>query len=174
MGDFNAKVGTGKVDDIVGKHGLGIRNEREDGDSSDPPNDQSTSIKSLKLFQLETNVLNGNSHGKRRRLITSVTSQQSRLTRVANGLKIDGRLEAGLATLSLELTNQDECSANFICQSQAEDVEGNQFESKAQVLQQPQQSTESGGDSPWKSIPVLALMQQLEISWKGLRRTWTV
>ncbi|GFO31953.1 craniofacial development protein 2-like [Plakobranchus ocellatus] len=28
MGDFNAKVGTGKVDDIVGKHGLGIRNER--------------------------------------------------------------------------------------------------------------------------------------------------
>ncbi|GFO30355.1 craniofacial development protein 2-like [Plakobranchus ocellatus] len=28
MGDFNAKVGTDKVDDIVGKHGLGIRNER--------------------------------------------------------------------------------------------------------------------------------------------------
>ncbi|GFN92555.1 craniofacial development protein 2-like [Plakobranchus ocellatus] len=27
MGDFNAKVGTDKVDDIVGKHGLGIRNE---------------------------------------------------------------------------------------------------------------------------------------------------
>ncbi|GFO43306.1 craniofacial development protein 2-like protein [Plakobranchus ocellatus] len=28
MGDFNAKVGAEKVDDIVGKHGLGIRNER--------------------------------------------------------------------------------------------------------------------------------------------------
>ncbi|GFN93424.1 craniofacial development protein 2-like [Plakobranchus ocellatus] len=28
MGDFNAKVGTEKVDDVVGKHGLGIRNER--------------------------------------------------------------------------------------------------------------------------------------------------
>ncbi|GFN77568.1 craniofacial development protein 2-like protein [Plakobranchus ocellatus] len=28
MGDFNAKVGTDKVDDIVGKHGLGIKNER--------------------------------------------------------------------------------------------------------------------------------------------------
>ncbi|GFN73976.1 RNA-directed DNA polymerase from mobile element jockey-like [Plakobranchus ocellatus] len=28
MGNFNAKVGTEKVDDIVGKHGLGIRNER--------------------------------------------------------------------------------------------------------------------------------------------------
>ncbi|GFN87475.1 craniofacial development protein 2 [Plakobranchus ocellatus] len=30
MGDFNAKVGTNKVDDIdiVGKNGLGIRNER--------------------------------------------------------------------------------------------------------------------------------------------------
>ncbi|GFN78082.1 craniofacial development protein 2-like [Plakobranchus ocellatus] len=28
MGDFNAKVGTEKVDDIVGKHGLGIRTER--------------------------------------------------------------------------------------------------------------------------------------------------
>ncbi|GFO32139.1 RNA-directed DNA polymerase from mobile element jockey-like [Plakobranchus ocellatus] len=28
MGDFNAKVGTEKVGDIVGKHGLGIRNER--------------------------------------------------------------------------------------------------------------------------------------------------
>ncbi|GFN95634.1 endonuclease-reverse transcriptase [Plakobranchus ocellatus] len=28
MGDFNAKVGTEKVDYIVGKHGLGIRNER--------------------------------------------------------------------------------------------------------------------------------------------------
>ncbi|GFO02811.1 retrovirus-related pol polyprotein from type-1 retrotransposable element r2 [Plakobranchus ocellatus] len=28
MGDFNAKVGTEKVDDIVGKHRLGIRNEQ--------------------------------------------------------------------------------------------------------------------------------------------------
>ncbi|GFO27553.1 catenin (cadherin-associated protein), alpha 3 [Plakobranchus ocellatus] len=28
MGDFKAKVGTDKVDDIVGKHRLGIRNER--------------------------------------------------------------------------------------------------------------------------------------------------
>ncbi|GFN84194.1 craniofacial development protein 2-like [Plakobranchus ocellatus] len=28
MGDFNAKVGKDKVDDIVEKHGLGIRNER--------------------------------------------------------------------------------------------------------------------------------------------------
>ncbi|GFO16281.1 craniofacial development protein 2-like [Plakobranchus ocellatus] len=28
MGDFNAKVGSDKVDDIVGKYGLGIRNER--------------------------------------------------------------------------------------------------------------------------------------------------
>ncbi|GFN92110.1 craniofacial development protein 2-like [Plakobranchus ocellatus] len=28
MGDFNAKVGTEKVYDIVGKHGLGIRNEQ--------------------------------------------------------------------------------------------------------------------------------------------------
>ncbi|GFO47853.1 fibrinogen c domain-containing protein 1 [Plakobranchus ocellatus] len=133
-----------------------------DSDSSDPPSHQSTSIKSLKLFQLETNVLNGNSHGKRRRLIASVTSQQSRLTRVANGLKIDGRLEAGLATLRLELTKQDDCLANFICQSQAEDVEGNQFESSAQVLQHPQQSIEPGRDGLWKSVPVLALMQQLD------------
>ncbi|GFO35656.1 craniofacial development protein 2-like [Plakobranchus ocellatus] len=31
MSDFNAKVGTEKVDDIVGKRGLGIRNERELG-----------------------------------------------------------------------------------------------------------------------------------------------
>ncbi|GFO19924.1 fibrinogen c domain-containing protein 1 [Plakobranchus ocellatus] len=135
---------------------------RVNGDSSDPPSDQSTSIKSLKLFQLETNVLNGNSHGRQRRLIASVTSQQSRLTRVANGLKIDGRLEAGLATLRLELTKQDDCLAIFICQSQAEDVEGNQFESSAQVLQHPQQSIESGGYSPWKSVPVLALLQQLD------------
>ncbi|GFO25062.1 phosphoethanolamine N-methyltransferase-like [Plakobranchus ocellatus] len=29
MGDFNTKVSTEKVDDIVGKHGLGIRNDRE-------------------------------------------------------------------------------------------------------------------------------------------------
>ncbi|GFN99355.1 craniofacial development protein 2-like protein [Plakobranchus ocellatus] len=28
MGDFSAKLGKDKVDDIVGKHGLGIRNER--------------------------------------------------------------------------------------------------------------------------------------------------
>ncbi|GFO47845.1 fibrinogen c domain-containing protein 1 [Plakobranchus ocellatus] len=135
---------------------------RVDSDSSDPPSHQSTSIKSLKLFQLETNVLNGNSHGRQRRLVASVTSQQSRLTRMANGLKIDGRLEAGLATLRLELTKQDDCLANFICQSQAEDVEGNQFESKAQVLQHPRQSIESGGDSLWKSVSVLALLQQLD------------
>ncbi|GFN74393.1 craniofacial development protein 2-like protein [Plakobranchus ocellatus] len=30
MGDFSAKVGTEKVDDIVGKLGLGIRNERDE------------------------------------------------------------------------------------------------------------------------------------------------
>lgn len=30
MGDFNAKIGRGKVDNIVGKFGLGVRNERGD------------------------------------------------------------------------------------------------------------------------------------------------
>ncbi|GFO47844.1 repeat motif-containing protein [Plakobranchus ocellatus] len=107
-------------------------------------------------------------HGRQRRLIASVTSQQSRLTRVATGLNIDGRLEAGLATLRLELTKQDDCLANFICQSLAEDVEGNQFESSAQVLQHPQQSIESGGDNPLKSVPVLALMQQLDTKFERL------
>ncbi|GFO40226.1 hypothetical protein PoB_006673100 [Plakobranchus ocellatus] len=37
MGDFNAKVGTEKVDDIVGKHGLGIRSEQGDPKVLDPP-----------------------------------------------------------------------------------------------------------------------------------------
>ncbi|GFN83273.1 craniofacial development protein 2 [Plakobranchus ocellatus] len=69
MGDFNAKVGTEKVDDILGKHGLGIRNERgppimkeevetamkkmKHGKATGPDNISVELIEPLKISELE-------------------------------------------------------------------------------------------------------------------------
>ena len=97
---------------------------------------QIATISSLKVFKLDASSTTNNGGGKRRNLLASVSSQQSRLTRVSNGVKIDGRLEPGRATLRLELSKQDDCQAEFVCQTQGVDSNGRELIITSHILQQ--------------------------------------
>ena len=135
-----------------------------DTDLSDPSSQVAT-ISSLKVFKLEAPSTDTNNGGKRRRLLASVSSQQSRLTRVSNGVKVDGLLETGRATLQLEFTKQVDCLAEFVCQVRGVDTEGRALVSTSHILQQPGGSNDQRvglSHTPGSVMQVLSLMQQLD------------
>ena len=116
------------------------------------PNDQAiqiATISSLKIFKLTASSTTNNGGGKRRNLLASVSSQQSRLTRVSNGVKIDGRLEPGRATLRLELSKQDDCQAEFLCQTRGVDRDGREFIITSHIFQQSEKKNEQQSSLTW-------------------------
>ena len=116
------------------------------------PNDQAiqiATISSLKIFKLTASSTTNNGGGKRRNLLASVSSQQSRLTRVSNGVKIDGRLEPGRATLRLELSKQDDCQAEFLCQTRGVDRDGREFIITSHIFQQSEKKNEQQSSPTW-------------------------
>ena len=135
-----------------------------DTDLSDPSSQVAT-ISSLKVFKLEAPSTDTNNGGKRRRLLASVSSQQSRLTRVSNAVKVDGLLETGRATLQLEFTKQVDCLAEFVCQVRGVDTEGRELVSTSHILQQPGGSNDQRvrlSQTPGSVMQVLSLVQQLD------------
>ena len=94
-----------------------------------------------------------------------MSSQQSRLTRVSNGVKVDGLLQTGRATLQLEFTKQVDCLAEFVCQVRGVDTEGRELVSTSHILQQPGGSNDQRvglGQTPGSVVQVLSLVQQLD------------
>ena len=113
------------------------------------------SISSLEVFKLEQTSISTNSASERRILLASVTTRRSRLTRVSNGVKVDGLLEAGRATLQLEFTKRGDCRSDFICQVHAVDNEGRELVRTSHILQQPRESNEQRPDFSWTPGHVL-------------------
>ena len=65
----------------------------------------SSTISSMKVFTTDDSG--------RRQLVASVTSQQPNMTRVSNGIKVEGHLGANWADLRLEFLKSKDCSAAF-------------------------------------------------------------
>ena len=119
-----------------------------DRDPSDQVS-QIATISTLKVFKLDASSTSNNGGGKRRNLLASVSSQQSRLTRVSNGVKIDGRLEPGRATLRLELSKQDDCQAEFLCQTRGVDSNGRELMITSHIFQQSEKKNEQQNSLTW-------------------------
>ncbi|RUS81217.1 hypothetical protein EGW08_011011 [Elysia chlorotica] len=101
---------------------------------------------------------------KRHVLIGSVTSQAPSLTSVANGRKLDGLLEAGRASLRVELVKQVDCEAEFTCQVQGVDTQGREVVRSTSLVQLSAQTADradGGSLVPVVSLQLLASLQQL-------------
>ncbi|GFR59472.1 fibrinogen related protein 12.1 [Elysia marginata] len=67
--------------------------------------------------------------------MATLTSQQPRLIRVSNGVKVDGVLDGERASLTLELTKSNDCMADFVCQVQSVDANSEHMLTSARVHQ---------------------------------------
>ncbi|RUS81572.1 hypothetical protein EGW08_010673, partial [Elysia chlorotica] len=56
--------------------------------------------------------------------LAALTPDHPRLTRVSNGVKADGVLEARRASLSVQLAKHSDCQAEFWCQRRSLDADG--------------------------------------------------
>ncbi|GFR91128.1 fibrinogen-like protein 1 [Elysia marginata] len=145
---------------------LTSNNATQTDDSLSDTSGQLVSISSLQVFKQTETFTANNSRDKTRRLLASVSSQHPRLTRVANGVKVSGRLEAGRAILRLELVKETDCLAEFVCQAKGIDSEGRIVVSTSQILQQPRESnvqTNGIGWSPGSGMQMISLLQQVSV-----------
>ncbi|GFR76136.1 ficolin-1 [Elysia marginata] len=104
-------------------------------------------------------------------LLGSLTSQSPNITRVFNGRKVDGLLQAGRAKLRVELVKREDCSAEFVCQVKGVDSQGREFVSTTNLVQQQSHDGHQVYDRNSVlavSLQVLTLMQQLTQSINGL------
>ncbi|KAK3763147.1 hypothetical protein RRG08_035830 [Elysia crispata] len=116
----------------------------------------SSTISSMKVFTTDDSG--------RRQLVASVTSQQPNMTRVSNGIKVEGHLGANWADLRLEFLKSKDCSAAFTCEVRSLDVHGTEVVSSNQLQQQITQRASqigSGRTTPEVSTQLMMIAQQL-------------
>ena len=96
-------------------------------------------IESMSVFKRVSTTSDVSASDKHEDLIGSVTSEAPSLSQLANGRKIDGLLEAGRATIRVELVKQDDCQAEFVCQVRGLDTQGRQALSSSSLVPHPSQ-----------------------------------
>ncbi|GFO09003.1 tenascin-r [Plakobranchus ocellatus] len=98
-------------------------------------------------------------------LMASVTLEQPLITRESGCVKIDGRLEAGWASLRLELFTKEDCSAEYTCEVRMLDSQEKKSINTYHLLQHRDQGANQVDESvatPAGSLQVLLLFQQLD------------
>ncbi|GFS19228.1 tenascin-R [Elysia marginata] len=129
-------------------------------------NSSSSTITSMTVFTTWP-ASAGADNNARRHLLASLTLQQPNITRVSNGMKIDGYLETSRASLRLELFKTRDCSAEFTCEVSSRDAHGTEVVNSNRLQQQ--QRTQSadrftgGIGSPAGQSQLMMLVQQLAL-----------
>ncbi|GFS02338.1 hypothetical protein ElyMa_006442700 [Elysia marginata] len=97
-------------------------------------------------------------------LVASVTPQEPRLIRVANGMKVVGSLDAVRATVRVELVKLGDCQSEFTCHVRGLDSQGREAVSTASLVKQPRHRENQVNDGKMMSslsLQLLASVQQL-------------
>ena len=126
---------------------------------------QFSNISNMTVFKRRTDgMLGGNNNPDRE--VASLSSDLPVLTRVADGVQVDGRLEAGQASLRLELVKLDDCFAHYVCQVTGFDVQGRALVSASHLTQQAGEDIKGLGDkaawTPVMTTQILSLVHQLD------------
>ncbi|KAK3797447.1 hypothetical protein RRG08_011698 [Elysia crispata] len=123
--------------------------------------DRVVEIFSLKVFKVKSTPYTA----KRRSLLASISPEHSRLNRVSNGMKVDGRLETGRAVLKIKLNKETDCQAEFLCQVHGMDAEGRQVVRTSHITQLQPIKNDYQGDDPNRdsglTLQVLTVVQEL-------------
>ncbi|GFR77106.1 tenascin-R [Elysia marginata] len=118
-------------------------------------------VSSLSVFKT---VSTGVGADTRDVLVASVTPQEPRLMRVANGMKVVGSLDAGRATVRVELVKRRDCQSEFTCHVRGLDSQGREAVSTSSLVQQPRHRENQVDDGKMissLSLQLLASIQQL-------------
>ncbi|GFO40638.1 fibrinogen c domain-containing protein 1 [Plakobranchus ocellatus] len=102
---------------------------------------------------------------ERGNLMASVTLEQPLITRESDGVKIEGRLEAGRASLRLELFTKEDCSAEYTCEVRMLDSQEKESVNTYHLLQHNDHSANQVDESiatPAGSLQVLLLFEKLD------------
>ena len=105
----------------------------EESFTPDTPNttrntSQHRSISSMRLFQTpQAKLTDVFSSTDDNRMIAELNVNRPRITRVSDGVKVNGVLEAERAALRLELVKEIDCQALYLCEVKTSDDQGNEF-----------------------------------------------
>ncbi|GFR92869.1 angiopoietin-related protein 1 [Elysia marginata] len=96
--------------------------------------------------------------------IASVTVQDDSVTRVANGIKVEGFLKDNRASMRVEFFKPKYCQAEYSCEVHGFDSRGREVVKTAHLVQQPYQEKNQVGSQTWApatSLQLLSSIQQL-------------
>ncbi|GFR71799.1 fibrinogen-related protein 3-2 [Elysia marginata] len=106
-------------------------------------------------------------------LVASVDAQQPRVMRVANAMKVDGRLESSVTTIRVELFKQEDCRAGFTCEVLAVDASDREVVKTSHLLRQPSTPVSVGtsqqGWTPAVAMHLVSLVQELNTNMELMR-----
>ncbi|GFS07028.1 ficolin-2 [Elysia marginata] len=126
--------------------------------------DDERNITSMSLYkavsQRQTNS-ERNKPNELRRLAT-VSSSKPDLERVCNGMRINGSLQNGQATLRVELSESKDCLTNYTCEVEEVDSQGEELVTSSQLLQKQDQIPDNGLDVGLTSALFMKLFSLVE------------
>ena len=100
------------------------------------------------------------------RLLASVTSTQPSVTRVSDGVKVEGQLTAERATMRLEFFKQNDCQAQFTCRVVLKDTQGREHVTSSRLLQQTSGDrsveVDEGNWTPAVALNLLSLVHEMD------------
>ncbi|GFS14036.1 hypothetical protein ElyMa_003152900 [Elysia marginata] len=132
------------------------------------------SFKSISKLSVFKRILstNGIAESKQEDLIGSITLQSPRLSRVANGRKIEGLLQPRRGKLQVELVKGEDCRAEFSCEVRGQDAHGVEMVHSARLLQPkgPGRNQMYDGGLVSSNTLLFTSIQQLTQSLNGLEK----
>lgn len=88
--------------------------------------DQIAHMSSLEIFKLKP-------YTKELKLLASISPKQSRLSRVSNGIEVEGHLTKGMASLQLKLNKDADCDTGFVCRAIGVGINGKELIKTSQI-----------------------------------------
>ncbi|GFN93113.1 tenascin-r, partial [Plakobranchus ocellatus] len=128
------------------------------------PHHSENNITGLSIFMKQQSGPIASDKPGRGNLMASLNLNQPLISRECDGVKINGSLEAGRASLHLELATKEDCSAEYTCEVRMLDSQEKESINTYRLLQHDSSSNEEGGSiAPSAgSLQVLLLFQQLD------------
>ena len=129
----------------------------------------------MAVYKTEQYGSDAHTESRETTLVASVNSQQPRVSRVANAIKVDGQMESSITTIRLELFKQEDCRAEFTCEVIAVDAEGRELVRTSHLLQQPSSPVlDTAGEEGWTpavAMHLVNLVQDLSTNMELMRNT---
>ncbi|KAK3774246.1 hypothetical protein RRG08_050751 [Elysia crispata] len=95
--------------------------------------------------------------------VASLTPNQPRVTRVSEGIKVNGILQDGSASITLELFKTSDCCAGFVCQLRSLDAKRKESVSTLRVNQREKKlHSDHQSLTPSVALQILELVHQMD------------